>query len=64
MFDPPDAYFKKKKTKLNAGLRQRVDLLWTNMSANKISLPQGQSYTERKYLKYLIFLRVQGDLYG
>ena len=62
-FDPPDAYFFK-KTKLNAVLRQRVDLLWANMSANKISLPQGQSYTERKYLKYLIFLRVQGDLYG
>ena len=65
VFDPPGCLFFV-KTKLNAGLalRQRVDLLWANMSANKISLPQGQSYTERKYLKYLIFLRVQGDLYG
>ena len=35
--------------KLNGGLalRQRADLLWANISANKISLPQGQSYTER-----------------
>ena len=35
------------KTKLNAGLalRQRADLLKAN---NKISLPQDQSYTERK----------------
>ena len=40
------------KTKLNAGvaLRQRADLLQANNLANKISLPQGQSYTERKYL--------------
>ena len=39
-------------TKLNAGLalKQRADLLKGNISANKISLPQGQSYTERKYL--------------
>ena len=36
------------KTKLNAGLalRQRVDLLKANISANKISLPQGQSYAD------------------
>ena len=35
------------KTKLDPGLalRQRA-----NISTNKISLPQGQSYTERKYL--------------
>ena len=40
------------KTKLNAGLalRQRDDLLQANISANKISLPQGQNFTERKYL--------------
>ena len=39
-------------TKLNAGLalRQRADLLLANILANKIYLPQGQSYTERKYL--------------
>ena len=38
------------KTKLNAGLalRQRADLLKANISADKISLPQDQSYTERK----------------
>ena len=37
---------------LNAGLaqRQRVDLLQANISADKISLPQGQSFTERTYL--------------
>ena len=40
------------KTKLNVGLalRQTADLLKANISANKISLPQGQSYTERNYL--------------
>ena len=40
------------KTNLNAGLalRQRDDLLQANISANKISLPQGQNFTERKYL--------------
>ena len=31
-------------------LRQRADLLKANIWANKISLPKGQSYTERKYL--------------
>ena len=33
------------KIKLNAGLalRQKTDLLWANISANKISLPQGHS---------------------
>jgi len=38
------------KTKLNAKLaiRQRADLSEANMSANKISLSQGQSYTERE----------------
>ena len=38
-------------TKLNAGLalRQRADLLVANISTNRISLPQGQSYTEGKY---------------
>ena len=34
-------------TKLNA--RQRADLLVANISTNRISLPQGQSYTEGKY---------------
>ena len=40
------------KTKLNAGLSlwQRDDLLQANILANKISLPQGQNFTERKYL--------------
>ena len=30
-------------------IRQRADLFEANISANKISLPQGQSYTERYY---------------
>ena len=30
-------------------MRQRADLYDTNISANEISLPQGQSYTEREY---------------
>ena len=30
--------------------RVRADLLLANTLANKIILPQGQSYTERKYL--------------
>ena len=37
------------KTKLNTRLvmrRQMADSLEANISANKISLPQGQSYTE------------------
>ena len=40
------------KTKLNAelALRQRADLFWANISANKLGLPQGQSYAETKYL--------------
>ena len=44
------------KTKLNAGLalRQRADLLKANISANKISLPQDQSYTERKKKTFLL----------
>jgi len=29
--------------------RQRADLFKANISANKISLPQGQRYTEGKY---------------
>ena len=39
------------KTKLNALLeiRKRADLFEVNISANKISLLQGQSYTEREY---------------
>ena len=39
------------KTKLNASpaVQQRTDLLEVNISANKISLPQGQSYTEKEY---------------
>ena len=39
------------KTKLNARMiiRQRVDLFGTNISANKISLLQGQGYIEREY---------------
>ena len=38
-------------TKLNArlALRRRADLLVANISTNRISLPQGQSYTEGKY---------------
>jgi len=38
------------KSKLNArlALRQRADLFKANISANKTSLPQGQSYTEGK----------------
>ena len=38
------------KTNLNARLaiQQRADLFEANIWANKISLPQGQSYTERK----------------
>ena len=46
-----DAYYRNFavfSTKLNArlALRQRADLFKANISANKISLPQGQSYTE------------------
>ena len=39
------------KTKLNAWLaiRQRADFLKANISANKMNLPQGLSYTEREY---------------
>ena len=29
-------------------IRQRADLFKANISASKISLPQGQSYTERE----------------
>ena len=44
------------QTKLDAGLglRQRVDLLWANISANKISLPQGQNFTDQKKRKYVL----------
>ena len=37
--------------KLNASLaiQQRTDLFEVNISANKISLLQGQSYTEKEY---------------
>ena len=40
------------KTKLNAGLAlwQRDTLLQANISANKISLPQGQNFSKRKNL--------------
>ena len=34
---------------LRLALRQRADLLVANISTNRISLPQGQSYTEGKY---------------
>ena len=39
------------KTKLYAGLAiwQRVDIFEANISANKISLPQGKSYAEKEY---------------
>ena len=39
------------KTKLNASpaIRKKPDLLEVNISANKISLLQGQSYTEKEY---------------
>ena len=30
-------------------IRQRADLFKANISASEISLPQGQSYTEREY---------------
>ena len=30
-------------------IRQRADLFEANISANKISLPQGHSYTEKEY---------------
>ena len=30
-------------------IRQRADLFKANISASKISLPQGQSYTEREH---------------
>ena len=38
------------KTKLNARLaiRQRADLFEANILAYKISLPKGQSYTEKE----------------
>lgn len=41
-----------KKTELNARMtiRQRADLLEVNIMAKKISLPQGQSYTEREIM--------------
>ena len=40
------------ETKLNASLaqRQRADLLWANISANKLSLSQGQSYTDQNFV--------------
>ena len=39
------------KTKLNERLakRQMADIFEANISANKISLPEGQSYTGREY---------------
>ena len=41
-----------KKTELNARMtiRQRADLLEVNIMAKKISLPQGESYTEREIM--------------
>ena len=30
-------------------MRQRADSFGANISANKISLPQGQSYSKREY---------------
>ena len=46
-----DRLKREQDTKLNARLavRQRADLLVANISTNRISLPQGQSYTEGKY---------------
>ena len=43
------------KTKMNARLaiRQRADLFEANISANKINLPQGHSYTEKEYYIYV-----------
>ena len=43
------------KTKMNARLAigQRADLFEANISANKISLPQGHSYTEKEYYIYV-----------
>ena len=42
----------KKKTELNARRtkRQRADLFEVNIMANKISLSQGQGYTEREIM--------------
>ena len=42
----------KKKIELNARMtkRQRADLFEVNIMANKISLPQGQGYTEREIM--------------
>ena len=40
------------KTKMNARLainRAKGWFIWGQYSANKISLPQGQSYTEKEY---------------
>ena len=31
-------------------IRQRADLLEVNIMAKKISLPQGESYTEREFM--------------
>ena len=41
------------KTKLNAmlAIQQRGDLFEANISANKISLPQGQSYNEKESVR-------------
>ena len=36
----------KKKINTRLAIRQRADLFEANISANKISLPQGQSYTK------------------
>ena len=51
---PRQASLERENTKLNArlALRQRADLLVANISTNRISLPQGQSYTEGKYCLY------------
>ena len=52
----------RENTKLNArlALRQRADLLVANISTNRISLPQGQSYTEGEYsIKRLLKLKFE-----
>ena len=40
-------------------LRQRNDLTYANISANKISLPRGQSYTERNIFQRLLKFKTQ-----
>ena len=51
-----DVIWSVNKTKLYARLviRQRANLFEANISDDKISLPKGQSYTEREYSQRLL----------